>query len=398
MATDVRGNPILSYGSSGGEVAWLKQVMNYWSFYDQMHPDAQLGADVYGWDIANAVEKFQRQYGLNPTGQADQATWWAIDQLARGVPPEQIQLDTGSSVPNPGGPWSGSPVDPGAPGASNPSMTTNQRDALARVTLLLQSYGLSGMEEWIKSKLIGGASEAEISLELYEQPAFKARFPVIDQRRAAGLSPVSAAEVIEYEQRGREIMRMAGITSGEFTTTSYLQNLMLADVSAAELNSRVQDGLVRVQSAPPEVKVAFGSYFGTTGDAAMAQLFLDPNIAVPELEKMASTAMAGGIGARFGLQLAQGIAREIADTGASDQAIWQGFAALDNMKSIFRESISEGTDLTAEGEGIGAVFNTRPGDTATLEQRVNSRTSTFRGGGSAAASDQGIVGLGIADS
>lgn len=398
MATDVRGNPILSYGSTGGEVAWLKQVMNYWSFYDQMHPDAALGADVYGWDLATAVEKFQRSYGLNPTGIADQSTWWVIEQLAQGVPADQVRPDGGTVAPNPGGTWSGAPQAPGGSGVTTPTLTTNQRDAMARITLLLQTYGLSGMEGWIKDKLIGGASEAEVTLELFDQPAFKARFPVIEQRRAAGLSPVSAAEVIEYEQRGREILRMAGISSGELTSNSYLQNLMLNDVSAAELSTRVQDGLVRVQSAPPEVKVAFGAYFGTTGDAALAQLFLDPTVAAPELEKMATTAMAGGIGARFGVQIAEGIAREIADTGASDQAIWQGFAALDNIKNLFAESISERQDLTAAGEGVGAVFNTQAGSAQALESRRLSRTSAFQGGGGAAAGEQGVFGLGVADS
>ena len=91
-----------------------------------------------------------------------------------------------------------------------------QRDALARLGSLLQGYGLNGMLDWVKSKLIAGASEAEIQLEMYEQPAFKARFPVIDARRAAGLNPVSVAEVLEYETRGRELMRRAGVTQESF--------------------------------------------------------------------------------------------------------------------------------------------------------------------------------------
>lgn len=402
MATfDSLGNPILSYGARAGEVSWLKQVMNWWGYYDQMHPDAQLGADVYGWDLAESLVRFQQAYGLNPTGQADSATWWAIDQLARGVPPTALQTEVIAN-PAPGSNFTASPYGSGVtPPMGNTDgqggLNSLGRDALARLTMLLGNYGLSGMESWIKDKLINGSSEAEITLELYEQPAFKARFPVIEARRAKGLTPVNVAQVLEYEQRGREIFRQAGLTSAQFTTSDYLQGLMGLDVSLSELSDRINEGLVRVQSAPPEVRVAFGNYFGTTGDAALAQLFLDPNIAVPELEKMASTAVAGGIGSRFGLQLAKGIAAEIADTGVSDQAIWQGFAQLDTLKSLFQETISETTDLTAEGEGIKAVFNTGPDAATTLERRALTRANQFRGGGNAAASDRGVMGLGVAD-
>lgn len=402
MATfDTLGNPILSYGATGGEVSWLKQVMNWWQFYDPGHPDAQLGANVYGWDLAEAVLRFQQAYGLNPTGVADASTWWAIDQLSRGVPGSMLQPQT-ALTPQPGSSFTAAPYgqNTAAPTGNTDGqggLNSAGRDALARLSMLLSNYGLSGMEGWIKDKLVNGSSEAEITLELYEQPAFKARFPVIDARRAKGLTPVNVAQVLEYEQRGREIMRIAGLTSAQFTSSDYLQSLMGLDVSLSELSDRINEGLVRVQSAPPEVRVAFGSYFGTTGDAALAQLFLDPNIAVPELEKMASTAVAGGVGARFGLQLAKGIAAEIADTGASDQAIWQGFAQLDTLKSLFEETISETTDLTAENQGVKAVFNTGPDAANTLERRALTRANQFRGGGNAAASERGVMGLGVAD-
>ncbi len=386
-------NPTLEYSSRGGEVSWLKERLNWWGYYDQAHPDAALGAEVYGWDAFEAVRKFQTAYGIAPTGQVDDATWYWIDQAQRGVMPAGAPTAPGA------GPGAGTAPAPGInPGATTPQSPDLQRDALARLGSLLQGYGLNGMLDWVKSKLIAGASEAEIQLEMYEQPAFKARFPVIDARRAAGLNPVSVAEVLEYETRGRELMRRAGITQESFMARDYLQGLMIRDVSLAEVQDRLNEGLLRVQNAPPEVRSIFGSWFGTNSDAAMAQLFLDPDKALPELEKMAATAVAGGIGKRYGLELAQGIAREIADTGVSDGAIWQGFAQLDSMRDLFSETISETQDLTMEGEGIDAVFNTGPGGQRTLERRLQSRSAAFKGGGNAAATEKGVIGLGVADS
>lgn len=399
---DSRGNPILSYGIQGvgGNVAWLKQVMNWWGYYDPNHPDAAAGAESYGWDIATAVAKFQSRYGLSGNGVVDEQTWGMIDQLQRGIDPTSFSGTVQQGPPTTRGDQTpGAPAAPGTPTPSGPGANNNnlQRDALARLGQLLNQYGLGGMLDWVRSKLIAGASEAEIQLELYDQPAFKARFPVIAARQAAGLTPVSVAEVLEYEQRGRELLRRAGVTAEQFKKSEYLQDLMAKDVSLSEVQDRLNEGLMKITEAPAEVRVVFGNYFGTNGDAALAQLFLDPEKALPELEKMASTAFAGGIAERYGIQLAQGIAREIADTGASDAAIWQGFANIDSMRNLFTETISETQDMTAQGEGVAAAFGTQPGATQTLQRRAQARTNVLRGGGGIGSTERGVVGLGEAD-
>lgn len=396
MATDARGNRILSYGFTGGDVSWLKGIMNWWGYYDSSHPDSALGAENYGWDLANAVAKFQQDYGLSNTGATDADTWYAIELASAGYSVDQVrsmlQTPGGGPAPTPSPGPGPSPVD------TNPETNPLQRNALARLQQVLNQFDLGGMTQWIKDALIAGKSEAEIQLELYDQPEFKARFPAIEARRQAGLTPVSPAEILEYEQRGREILRAAGLTSDTFTSSDYLQGLMVQDVSLAEVQGRINDGYLRVQMAPPEVKNMFGQFFGTSGEQALAQFFLDPEKAAPELERMATTAIVGGIGERYQLQISQQLAREVADTGVSDAAIWQGFQRLDTMKSIFEESISETQDLTAEQQGIGAVFGTQPGMTDTLERRVASRTSQFSGGGGSMTSDRGALGLGVADS
>lgn len=395
MATDARGNRILSYGFTGGDVSWLKGIMNWWGYYDSSHPDSALGAENYGWDLANAVAKFQSDYGLSGSGATDSDTWYAIELASAGYNPDQVRSmlrgETPTTAPAPTGPTP-APVD------TNPETNPLQRSAMARLQQVLNQYNLGGMTQWIKDALIAGKSEAEIQLELYDQPEFKQRFPAIEARRQAGLTPVSPAEILEYEQRGREIFRAAGLTSESLTDSSYLQGLMTQDISLAEVQGRINDGFLRVQMAPPEVKNMFGQFFGTSGDQALAQFFLDPEKAAPELERMATTAIVGGIGERYQMQISQQLAREVADTGVSDAAIWQGFQRLDTMKAIFEESISETQDLQAEQQGIGAVFGTQPGMTDTLERRVASRTSQFRGGGGSMTSDRGALGLGVADS
>lgn len=387
-------NPTLAYGSTGGEVSWLKETLRHWGFYDDNHPDAQLGPDRFGWDLHEAITKMQATYGVPVTGIADTSTWTLMNDLVQGIDPRAVQ--TGGGTPQTG-PYSAGPGNRGGGGGTTTGTPAN-RDAMARLSMTLEQFGLGGMIDWVRTKLLDGASEAEVALDMYNQDAFKARFPVIEARRKAGLTPVSAAEVIEFETRGREVLRRAGLTMPGLNSSEYLQGLMGADVSLVELKDRIDDGLLKVTNAPPEVRTAFTAYFGVEGDAALAGLFLDPTVAAPELEKKATTAYAGGIGARFGLTIAQGIAREIADTGVSDAGIWTGFKQIDAMRDLFAESISETTDLTAEREGIGSAFGTMAGATQTLERRAKTRKAQFAGGGGVAATEAGAVGIGVADS
>ena len=85
------------------------------------------------------------------------------------------------------------------------------QDALARLTQILNQYGLGSLTTWALEKLRQGASEAQILIELYDQPAFKQRFPAIDARKQNGLTPISPAEILEYEQRVNQLLRMAGL-------------------------------------------------------------------------------------------------------------------------------------------------------------------------------------------
>lgn len=390
-------NPILQYGSQGGAVAWLADVLNWWGYNPSM-------TDVYDWQTAEAVANFQRKYGYFPDGVMNDATWRLMEALMKGEPappPPGAESTVLANPPASPGTLSALPAQvtppsvPGAPGPSGPST----RDALARLTGVLNQYGLGDLRAWAEGKLLAGASEAEVTIELFDQPAFKQRFPAIHQRREAGLTPVDVGEVLAYEQTARELFRRAGITDQAFTNSEYLQTkLMVNDVSPAELGDRLQRGFLRVTQAPAEVRAAFGQYFGTQGDAALMSLFLDPETAFPELEKKALTAFAGGVGQRFGVSIGQTVARDIADTGAAEGAIWQGFRSLEALAPVFSESISETQDLTAEGTGVEAVFGTRPGSETEIARRVGARRAQFQGGGGAASSQQGVVGLGVAQS
>jgi hypothetical protein len=390
-------NPMLQYGSYGSNVAWLKDVLTSWGYYDPNHYDAAVARDVYGWDAWDAIASLQRDFGLVANGLTSAETWSLIDRLASGAPVKRANgtwanLPAGQQPP-------GTPVTPPPPPGPGtpPPMAGGTRDALARMTTLLSQYGLGNMAAWAETQLRNGATESEVMLSLYEQPEFKARFPAAYQNQTSGYLPLNPAQIIEYEKTARELFKQAGLNPSMYTPQE-LQSFIVNNVSLNELQSRLTNGLNKVAQAPAEVRMAFGQYFGTNSNSAMAQLFLDPTKSLPELEKMAQTAFVGGIGKRFGVNLAQQMAREIADTGVSDAAVWQGFAQINEMRPVFDETISEQVDMTAERQGVGSVFNTDVNARAEIENRVRSRSSMLSGGGGVASTEQGIVGLGVAGS
>src|SRR5437867_2701415 len=83
-------------------------------------------------------------------------------------------------------------------------------DAFASLKDLLDRYGLPSLTDWAWQQLVGGKSEAEITLSLYDQPAFQQRFPAIAARRASGLNAITPAEYVSYETQARQMFQAAG--------------------------------------------------------------------------------------------------------------------------------------------------------------------------------------------
>lgn len=276
--------------------------------------------------------------------------------------------------------------------------TAGQRSALSFIRDLLASYGLpSSLADWAWAEIVGGSSAEEVSLALQERPEFAERFPAIARRRAAGLTPISPAEYVAYEQAAGQLLRGAGLPPGFYDGRDDFTELLANDVSLNELNQRVSsEGWERVASAPPEVRDAFGQFFGVQGDAALAAFFIDPQRATPTLRRMAAQAdIAGRARLAGGLNLDVERAGQLADLGIQGLQAQQAAANVAERSALFTESVSDTVDLTAEGVGLDAALGI--GDASVLERRREARANALAGGGGAAAGQTGVGGLGVGD-
>ncbi len=277
----------------------------------------------------------------------------------------------------------------------------NARNA-SSAALILRQYGLEALIPIVDSWIRGGMSWEEAQLAFYDTSTeagkiFDTRFPAIRMRREANLAPISPADYVAYEGHARQLMRAAGLPEGFYDTPDDYTNLLAGDVSLSELNDRINQGFIQVQQAPPEVREAFSEYFGSNGDAALASYFLDPERAVPVLAEEVEIAKIGGASKAFGFQLDKGRAKKIAGTDVSFTEARSAFGNLRSMEPLFTESVSEGVDLTAEGEGVDAAFGLDQGQAAKkLSRRLEERVGTTQGAGGAAAGESGVFGLGSA--
>ena len=282
-----------------------------------------------------------------------------------------------------------------------------RRSAKAIIDDTLRRYGLEELSAWAWGLIQTDASPAEIINQLYDPSTqggavFAQKFPEFEalrqaQNAGANVYVPSVEEVLELRRSYSEIMRQAGLPTEFWDEPTDFVGLIVNQRSPRELAHVVNEGWERVTNAPSEIREAFADLYGIDGDSALAALFLDPERAAPMLIQMARTAEVEGTATRFGAGLGLARAERVASLELSRREIEQGFQSLDNLASLFQETITESDDLTLEGIGVDAAFGLAGGAQRTLERRRAARLALLSGGGGAIETREGIIGAGTAN-
>lgn len=280
-----------------------------------------------------------------------------------------------------------------------PPTGTSQADQSARALLnsTLHSYGLDSLGSLVWQWDLQGRPPEQIMLDIRDTPEYQQRFPAMQALAKQGHAMTEQA-YMDYEKQATQVMRAAGMPPGFYDNPADFASLISGQVSISELNQRVQDAYVRVINAPPEVRAAYGQFFGDGGDQALAATFLDDQKALPVLERQTAAAEFAGAGSRFGYSIDLGTATQAAQQGVTASQAQSGFGQVQQLNPIFNETVSETNDLSAEKQGVGAVFGLDATSQAQILQRQAERTAAFAGSTDAggAKSSKGL-GLGIAN-
>lgn len=280
-------------------------------------------------------------------------------------------------------------------GAEDPGPTQEEQDAVALVTQILRSYGLEELSGWAEGLIRGGATPARIEVELYEQPAFRKRFRAIFARQERGLPPISPEEVMAYERQRAQVMRMYGFPEGFYDDPDDAVEGLVNDVSINEVEQRAATWVDFARNRAPEVRLELQRLYGVT-DGALAAYMMDPDRALPLIQRQANAALVGFAAQRnnFGF-LTASEAERFGELGIGSEDAAQRFGVLGRLGEVLGERVGDQQQALSREGVLGAAYGDASA-TDEVERRQRRAAAEFEQGGGFAGSSSGLGGLGTA--
>ena len=229
-----------------------------------------------------------------------------------------------------------------------------------------ERYGLGALVEPLKGFITEGLSPAEFTLRLRETDAYKKRFAANAQRINKGLRALSEAEYIQLEDQYQNIMRNYGLPAsyyarGEMGIQQGFEKFISGDVSAAELEDRIQTAQNRVINAAPEVSRALREFYPDITNGDILAYTLDPEKALTDIRRRVTAAEIGAGAMQAGLRTGLARAEELGRFGITGEQARQGFQAVaevlptaTKLGEIYaKQGMGPFTQETAEQEVFG---------------------------------------------
>jgi hypothetical protein len=194
-------------------------------------------------------------------------------------------------------------------------------------------YGLGALVEGIKGLVQENVSPSEFTLRLRQTDAYKKRFAANAQRIAQGLGAISEAEYIGLEDQYQNIMRQYGLpatyyTKGDMGRQEGFEKFIANDISAVELEDRIQTAQNRVINANPEVSKALKEFYPDITNGDILAYTLDPKNAIKNIQRKVTSAEIGGAALAQGLQTGLNRAEELAGYGITKEQAQQGYQTV----------------------------------------------------------------------
>lgn len=243
------------------------------------------------------------------------------------------------------------------------------------------SYGLGSLVEPLKALIQTNASPSEFAIKLRNDPlyntAYKKRFAANDLRISKGLKAIDEATYLGLEDQYQEILRNAGLPEsywkrGELGIQEGFTNFIANDVSATELEDRVNTAQQRLIYANPEVSIALKTFYPDITNGDLLAYALDPTKGLDQIKRRITAAEIGSSAVQMGLATNVTDAEYLARYGVTKEAAQKGYRTA-------AETLPTATKLGEiyAGQGLGAytqqtaeqdIFNL-PGGAAAAEKR-----------------------------
>jgi len=348
--------------------------------------------------------------GVAFTGEQDNAKW--VNGVKTAVASGKDEdgniiwksVDSGGATGAPTGAPTGSPTGSPVP---VPTITAadqaKQVNAIAALTATFNAMGLgSEIADAITDMVQRGYTTDTIML-IAQDPnskdpvalAFQKRFAGNAARIKAGLAPLAPAEYMATERAYRQTMEAAGLPKGFYDSPDDYTKFIANDVSPTELKARVDTAADAIANADPFYVNSLKSMYGlTTGD--MIAHALDPQMALPLLQKQQAAAKIGSAAAREGWGISATGAENLYTQGVSQAQAEQGFRTVAGMQTA-QQKLAQiwGGDAAAQGQNlVASTFGTA--GAAYADQQIKAlqqkEIGSFSGGSGAS---KGSLGIGV---
>ena len=222
-------------------------------------------------------------------------------------------------------------------------------------------YGLQSLVDPLKGLIVSGASPAEFTIKLRESPAYQKRFAGNAQRIAKGLTAIDEATYLATEDKYQNLMRNYGLPdtywkTGDLGTQEGFTNLIANDVSAVELENRLQLAQNRVKNANPEIAYALKAFYPDITNGDILAYALDPKNALDTINRKVTAAEIGGAALSQGLTTSLGGAEGLAAYGVTKDQAQQGYQTV--------------AGVLPRGSQLADIYGQQPYTQATAEAEV----------------------------
>lgn len=259
----------------------------------------------------------------------------------------------------------------------------------------LEQMGLGDLGKDLWNQFLNGVPIETVLINMRQDPRYKKRFPAMEALSKDGRA-ITEAEYINLESAYIGIMRSAGLPTGFFDSPNDFAKFIENDVSPAELEKRVFDGIIAAEQAPQEVKDQLSRLYGIN-QGSLAAYYLDPDRALPVLERQFTAAQISGAGTRTGFgQLSLEEAERLAALGVTDARAAQGFGEIMQGQQLYNPLPGQTEDTITRQEQLAGALEGNVAAQQKMENAARRRRAAFQTGGEFAAGQRGVSGLGSA--
>jgi len=244
-----------------------------------------------------------------------------------------------------------------------------------------EAVGLGELSDFIDQEIMAGTQETSLLLKLYEQPVYKQRFPGMEALRAKGRA-ITESAYVALEKQYEQTARLFELPQGFYDDRDTFGRLISNEVSAKEFQDRLQTAQDLTTESNQEVATALREFYGTsTGE--LTAYFLDPDKALPIIQKQARAAEIAGYARRVGFGVSQTEAEALAENPfyqkLTDIERQQQFsAAAEFNRQQQRLAALEGETFTQQ-EALQAVVEQDVDVLMASQKRAEREKARFRG-------------------